>query len=236
MLNQEKDRYSLQAVMQTSRELQMVASSFISSIEIHDAFALAHYPKHAAAIISVRLWMRPSHPVETHMEPPCMVTCWLRSTSAVSNRLAAVACVRVVLPQPSMEDTMEPAVMDSLLASIGQACPNLRCLCMDGIDRRDEELVCSMFTAIGQRLPGIIELQLDLDEGEYWDTYNWPNTGIDWAACLPRGLQKFTSNAHLHHELLQHLVQMPSLTEVAVRPSAGAPKREQSLLETPGDG
>ena len=54
----------------------------------------------------------------------------------------------------------------------------------------------------------------------YADDYNGDNfniDGINWAACLPRGLQKFTSDVHLHHGLLQQLVQMPSLTEVAVR-------------------
>ena len=187
-------------------------SSLISSIEIRDAFALAHYPKHAAAITSMRLWMCPFHG-KAHMEPPCMVT-WLQSTSAISKRLAAVTSVRVELPESVADgevQPMEPAIMDSLVASIGQACPSLR---MDGIDRDNEELVRAMFTAIGQHLPGIVELQLGLDTRTV--SYNWDIDGIDWAACLPRGLQKFSSEVFLHHELLQQLVLMPSLTEVAV--------------------
>ena len=109
---------------------------------------------------------------------------------------------------------MEPAIMDSLMASIGQACPSLRSLHIGGIDRHHEDLVRAMFTAIGQHLPGIVELQLGLDTRTV--SYNWDIDGIDWAACLPRGLQKFSSEVFLHHELLQQLVQMPSLAEVAV--------------------
>ena len=45
---------------------------------------------------------------------------------------------------------------------------------------------------------------------------NFDISNIDWAACLPRGLQKFSSNIHLNHNLLQQLVQMPALAEVAV--------------------
>ena len=60
-----------------------------------------------------------------------MVT-WLQSAC---DRLAAVASVRVELPwQPDAEvEPMDPVIMDSLLAAIGRACPNLHCLRMDGI-------------------------------------------------------------------------------------------------------
>ena len=215
LLKQWKDRDSMQAMMQTSRDLRLLASSLISSIEIHDAFALAQYPRHAAAITSMRLCISPS-PEEGPMEPCCMVT-WLQSTSAISNRLAAVTSVWVELPQPCEEETMEPAVMDNLLASIARACPSLRCLRMDGIyrvDEDDEDLVRAMFTAIGEYLPGIVELQLEL--GAESDDFNFNIAGIDWADCLPRGLQKFSSNVHLHHTLLQQLVLMPALAEVVV--------------------
>ena len=161
VLKRREDKGSLQALMQTSSDLRLLASSLISSIEIRDAFALAHYPKHAAAITSMRLWMCPFHG-KAHMEPPCMVT-WLQSTSAISKRLAAVTSVRVELPESVADgevQPMEPAIMDSLVASIGQACPSLR---MDGIDRDNEELVRAMFTAIGKHLPSIVELQLGLD-------------------------------------------------------------------------
>ena len=46
--------------------------------------------------------------------------------------------------------------------------------------------------------------------------YDFAIAGIDWAACLPRGLHMFTSMVNLHRELLQQLVLMPSLTEVAI--------------------
>ena len=222
LLKQRKDRDSLQAMMQTSRELRLLTSSPISSIEIRHAFALAHFPKHAAAITSMRLCMCPS-PGEAHMEPYCMVS-WLQSTSATCNRLATVTSVRVELPVPNVDEEeefepMEPAVMDCLLASIGQACPSLRSLHMDGINHGDEELVRAMFTAIGRHLPGIVELQLELDANfvdEVDNVSDFDIAGIDWAACLPRGLQKFSSPVHLHHELLQQLVLMPSLAEVTV--------------------
>ena len=53
------------------------------------------------------------------------------------------------------------------LASIGRACPNLRSLRMEGIHRAQEDLIRAMFAAIGQHLPGIIELQLELDLDVY---------------------------------------------------------------------
>ena len=149
-----------------------------------------------------------------------MVT-WLQSTLAACNRLATVTVVRMELPD-SDEDSepgdevvpVDPAVMGSLLASIGRACPNLRCLHIDGIDCAVEELVRVMFAAIGQHLPRIVDLQLGLAWGSNFQKSNIQNfdvAGIDWAACLPLGLQTFHSSGDLHHELLQHLVQMPAL-------------------------
>ena len=207
------DKDSLQAVMQTSRDLRRLASSLISSIEIRDASALVHYPRHAA-IKSMRLAMKPCEarswrPFAAHMEPCCMVT-WLQAISSACNRLAAVTIVRVKLP--GMPQAIDPATMDSLLASIARACPNLRCLSIEGI-MREEDLVRAMFAAIGQHLPRVIELQLELEDGEDLD---FAIAAIDWAACLPRSLQKFKSTVDLHHALLQQLVLMPSLTEVEV--------------------
>ena len=206
----------MQAVMQTSRDLRLLASSLVSSIEIRDAFALNHYPKHAAAITSMHLRMGPS-PGQAPMEPCCMVT-WLQSTSTACNRLAAITNIRVELPQSSEEhgepaEPMDPAVMDSLMASIGRACPNLRRLRIDCIDRDQEDLIRAMFNAIGRHLPRIFEMQLEL---QLYEDGDFNIAGIDWAACLPRGLQKFRGSVRLHHELLQQLVQMPSLAEVVV--------------------
>ena len=225
VLKQRRDRDSLKAVMQTSRDLRVLASSLISSIVIRDALALAHFPRHAAVIKSMRLCMSPS-PDEAHMEPPFMLT-WLQSTLAACNRLANVTVVRIELPD-SDEDSepgdevvpVDPAVMGSLLASIGRACPNLRCLHIDGIDCAVEELVRVMFAAIGQHLPRIVDLQLGLAWGSdvhSYDIHSYDIPGIDWAACLPRGLQTFRSSVDLHHDLLQHLVQMPALVNVAVQ-------------------
>ena len=213
VLKHQEDKGSLQAVLQTSRDLRLLASSLISSIEIRDASALSNYPRHAAAIVSMRLRMRPS-PGVAHMEPPFMVTWLSQITMAACNRFAAVTIVHVELPGVLL--TVDPATMDSLLASIGRACPNLRSLRMDGIHRAQEDLIQAMFAAIGQHLPGIIELQLELDLDVYCDDFDFAINGIDWAACLPRGLQKFRSEVGLHHELLQQLVLMPSLTEVTV--------------------
>ena len=223
VLKQWWDKASLQAMMQTSRDLRLLASSLISAIEIRDASALDHYPTHAAAIKKMWLRMQPS-PGEAHMEPTCMVS-WLQATSSAGNRLAAVTIIEVELPrmpQPDEEDedavTMDPAIMDSLLASIGQACPNLRRLSMENIVREEENVIRAMLSAIGQHLPGIVELRLGLDAEDISDTsvFDFDIAGIDWAACLPRGLQKFDSSINLHHELLQQLVLMPSLTEVEV--------------------
>ena len=216
VLKQLEEKCSLQAVMQTSRDLQLLGSSLISSIQVRDAFALAHYPRHAAAITTMRLMMRPDDPEDAHMGLPCMVT-WLQATSTACNRLTAVNTVRVELPKSGADfETLDPAVMGSLLASIGRACPDLRRLRIDGINRADGDLIRAMFSAIGQHLPGIVELRLELDLESHEEAWDFNLAGIDWAACLPRGLQKFRSSIHLHQELLQQLVQMPSLAEVAV--------------------
>ena len=210
VLKQRKDKDSLQAVMQTSRDLRLLASSLISAIEVRDASALARYPTHAAAITSMRLKMRRRSHKGVRMESPGMVI-WLQATSAACfKRLAAVTIVHVELPHKSR--AIDPATMDSLLASIAQACPSLHSLSMESIDRTDEDLIRAMFTAIGQHLPGIIELQLRISTS----INNFAIAGIDWAVCLPRGMQKFTSKVNLHHELLQQLVLMPALTAVDV--------------------
>ena len=72
VLKRRKDKVSLQAVMQTSRDLRLLASSIISAIEVRDGSVLAHYPRHAAAINKIQLRMNPS-PEKAHMEPPGMV-------------------------------------------------------------------------------------------------------------------------------------------------------------------
>ena len=229
------DKRSLQAVMQTSRDLRLLASSLISSIEVRDASALAHYPRHAAAINSIHLWMRPSPgdgfmepPEEAHMEPRCAVS-WLQATTAACTRLAAVTIVQVELTQ--MPHAMDPATMDNLLACIGQGCPNLRCLHIfgTGIDLIDEDVIRAIFSAMGQHLPGIIELELDWGDGDSRVDLNI--AGIDWAACLPRGLQQFTCPVSLHHELLQQLVLMPSLTEVSVFKLSNSAAEDDEGLE-----
>ena len=207
VLKERKEKASLQAVMQTSRNLRLLGSSLISATEICDASALALYPRHAAALNT--MWLRMTTFLgEAHMEPPFMVS-WLQATSAACNRLAAITIVHVELP--GMLQAIDAATMDSLLASIAHACPSLRCLSIEGIMREEEDLVRAMLSAIGQHLPRICDLQLESADG-----FEFAIAGIDWEACLPRDLQKFSSNTSLHHELLQQLVQMPSLTEVAV--------------------
>ena len=84
-----------------------------------------------------------------------MVT-WLQSAC---NRLAAVTSVRVELPWI----TTAACLLATLTLNpkpIGRGYPNLRCLHIDGIDRAHEDLIRTMFNAIGQHLPppGIIEL------------------------------------------------------------------------------
>lgn len=112
---------------------------------------------------------------------------------------------------------MDPDTMVSLLASIGQACPNLSCLCITDIDHFGVDSLLAMLTAIGQHFPRIVELQLDMDEAaRLLDKWDFNMAGVDWAACLPRGLQKFRTSVNLHSDLLQQLVQLPSLAEVVV--------------------
>ena len=214
VLKQRKDWRSLQAMMQASRGLRRISSSLISRIDVVNARALACFPKFAA-LTSMRLgFMLRSGDADqaTELEPYALVA-WLQATSAVCNRLETVTEVYMTLV-----DSMDAATLGSLVESLARACPSLRSLHIDDIDRQNEQLVAAMLTAIGQHLPRIVELGLELchmgTEGHR--DYNLDITGIDWAACLPRGLQKFRSSVHLHHELLQQLAQMPVLTEVAV--------------------
>ena len=208
VLQQRKDKDSMQAIMQTSRGLRLIASSLISRIDVYDARALACFPKFAA-LTSMRLGLM-LRTGGAELEPYALVA-WLQATSAVSNRLETVTDVLVILMD------MDAVTLGSLIESLARACPNLRSLHIGDIDRQNENLVVIMLMSIGLHFPRLTELRLELDASGLQDRdYNFNIAGINWAGCLPRGLQKFRSSVHLHHELLQQLAQMPSLTDVTV--------------------
>ena len=63
-------------------------------------------------------------------------------------------------------------------------------------------------------MPHLLHLMVDLTGDA---AYHLKITGIDWAACLPSGMQRLQlPGVNLHHKLLQHLVQMPSLVDLQV--------------------
>lgn len=58
-----KDRDSLLAMMQTSRELRLLVSSFIGAIEVSSAASMQPFPRHAT-VKTLGIWMKPVAVVE----------------------------------------------------------------------------------------------------------------------------------------------------------------------------
>ena len=204
-LKQQGDKDAIQAVLQTSRALRILASSLICKLEVCDIAALSRFPQHAT-ITTIQLVMRPSES-RAHVELPD-VPAWLATTSAAGRRLRAITTLSMTMPHARQQPG---ASLSALILAIGQAFPNLRDLSVDGLDRAADEPATAFFQALGKHLPNITTLCVLVNDANFC-TLDVP--GIDWAACLPAGICKIILDVDLHPALLQQLAQMPSLTEV----------------------
>ena len=211
LLIQQRDQQSLQALLQSSRGLRLLVSSLIRAIEIRAIDALERFPRHATAITSVQLVIVSS--ARGRMEPSRALTFLAAARLlATCGRLALATHVQLELPL-ELEEHTAPS-MDVLMESLGHACPMLRSLVVNQLHRDDEYATVAFFRGLGRALPGLVELEVAIHDDS--SDYDLDIAGIDWAACLPPGLRKLHLPAtHLHHELLDHLVQMPGLEDVA---------------------
>ena len=203
----QKDEASLNAVMQTSRELRLQSSALISKIKVTNMLALRHFPRHA----TIRTLELAMHPEKAAM--------WLQATwAAVPERLLPVSKVQVQTSSTDEEDAWEdaPGHMDALLESISCSCPNASSLEVFSLFSGEEvHLAAAFFQALGQHnLPHLLELRSDHRQEDGVFVLDM-TTAQQWAEWLPPGLRKLAlPGLELHPNLLQHLVNMPSLIEL----------------------
>ena len=141
----------------------------------------------------------------------------LEYTSAACSRLEKVEYFELILSEKAT-----PCSLDKLWPAIATAFPQMDCfaIVIAGLDRKENApLISACFTAIGQHMPNLKELRVEMApstfEGLYLDTAVY---AVDWAASLPPGLRRLClPQARIHHELLQHLAQMHSLVELSVK-------------------
>ena len=216
VLHRNGDKGSIQAVLQASRDLRLRASSFIRKLVVRHDDAMSRFPRHAT-ITSLELKLRLSSVVE-----------WL-NTAALTGRLLHVtrASLVVELPFISARDA-DDAALDELLAdgddleallavivpAVARACPTLSSLVVSTSRMSDEILTNSFFVALRDNLPNLSELEVE--ETHFNGPMELRVLGIDWAACLPGLTKLHLKHVNLHHALLQNLVSMPLLVDVAV--------------------
>ena len=198
------DKDSLNTLLQTSRSLRTLVSSLIHKIEVRSIDALAKFPRHAT-ITAMKL--------NLVLELPAMLS-WLVIASSAGTRLNSVTDISVLPCHLSNAPQMDAASVAPFIIAIGQACPNLQGLAVGHLDVHHREPIVALFTAIGLHLPNLSSLKIGIPSGSNLLS-SW---NIDWAASLPRGLKVLHLPFNdLHHDLLQHLLQMPQLEEVRVR-------------------
>ena len=231
VLRQQADRESLQAVLQTSHMMQLLASSLIHAAVICDAEVLiSRFPRHAT-LTSMQLVMQPA---EDKPMAPCIgfaaVISWLESSYACgcTSRLRCVTDVKLKLPYDQGEvGQQDEALVVAAIEALSRACPGMRNLCVHNLDRDNEALMIAFFKALVEHLPGLAELEVGLGS-EY--LFDLQIAGIDWAASLPPVLRKLTLPLFdVDRSLLQHLVRMPKLVEVE------ADRLDVQLPEEDGD-
>ena len=211
------DKDSLNTLLQTSRSLRTLVSSLIHKIEVRSIDALAKFPRHAT-ITAMRLNL-------LVLKLPAMLT-WLVIASSAGTRLNSVTDVAIEQHRSALQ--RDAAAVAPFINAIGLACPNLRGLEAPWVldDVRDKEPTVALFTAIGLHLPNITSLKIRLCDDPL---SRLSDLNIDWASSLPRGLQTLHLSNGLHHELLQHLLQMPHLKEVHALSIASSADGQQAL-------
>ena len=202
-----KDKDSLLAMMQTSRELRLVVSSFISEAEVENvASDMQTFPRHAT-IRTLDLWMQPAKAADWLQD-------YVGSDPDAAGRLQLLEKVKF-----SMGDVLagtwvghpHPEDGPALLDVIAQLCPNVRSLLLYLSEANAVNL--PLLRSLGTHMPHLTELCLDRGEdGQFIDD---SKGSMDWAACLPPCLAKFSMpNSCLTRELIRQLVRMPLLLEV----------------------
>ena len=215
VLRQQADKDSLQAVLQASHMMQLLASSLIHAAVVCDAEVLiSRFPRHAT-LTSMQLVMEPpgNKPADPCIEMAVVIS-WmeLNYASGISNSLRCVTDVKVELPYDA-GGQQDKALVVAAIEALSHACPGLRSFCVNNLDRYNEALMIAFFIALGQHLPRLTELEIRV---ETTDSFDFEIAGIDWAACLPPALRKITLPfIDVDRSLMQHLVQMPKLVEVA---------------------
>ena len=209
----EQDRDSIQSMLQASREMRDFCSSLISALTISDKEkdrrALRRFPSHAT-ITALRFDMAAGKDGEGRLLEPSDVAAWLERASDKTSRLSeTVEKVELFLPAKGDVSISLPKLWPAMSA----ACPQLSCLCIHAKpnDRGGTQpLDAACLAALRQHMPSLVVLVLDC---RFVDV-TW--VSLDWAASLPPGLRKLYLPQHqeLHHELLQHLAQMPCLIEL----------------------
>ena len=204
----QNDQASVNAFMQTSRELRLRTSALISKIKLTDMLAQGHFPRHAT-LRTLDLAL----PVEK-------ATMWLQAMWAVvPERLRPVSKVLVHTDCSSNDyewDAM-PDHLEVLPGVISYTCPNtasLELVSLFSARRRGYAGDTTAFLrALGKHsLPHLVELRTG-PVSEIVDIGEWSPTQI--AACFPPSLRKLALPCvDIHHELLQYLVNMPSLIEL----------------------
>ena len=231
VLQKDADKDSMQAVLQTSRDLRLRASALIHKLVVcnnsNNMMDTDRFPRHAVNITSLELRIT-SQVIASVVE-------WL-NTAALTDRLLLVTRADLVVQLPrrvQQEDEDEEAkderdfadaeandlVLAFVVAALAHACPNLSSLIVSSTDLFEDVLSRSFFEAIGRHLPNLAQLEfLDthVPQVPMNDTsYGIDFAGIDWAACLPAGLTKLHLwRVNLHRSLLQQLVRMPLLVDV----------------------
>ena len=203
-LRRTADKASMQAVLQTSRDMRRRASSLINKLVVgwDGANAMTHFPRQAI-ITSLELQLRLIFVVE-----------WL-DTAALTGRLLPVTRAHLAVPHEEQHYGHEGLdALGAIVAALAQACPNLRSLVVSCTDLSSGILTKAFFAALRDHLPNLTQLEV-VELGGRWPSFSLASEGINWVACLPAGLTKLHLNeVNLHHSLLQHLVRMPHLVDV----------------------
>ena len=202
----QNDQASVNAFMQTSRELRLRTSALISKIKLTDMLAQGHFPRHAT-LRTLDLAL----PVEK-------ATMWLQAIwTVVPERLRLVSKILVHTDCTSNDyewDAM-PEHLKALPEVISYACSNTASLELVSLFDGSALDTTAFLRALGQHgLPHLLELRVGRLPGrEIVEIYDWSPTQM--AACFPPGLRKLALPCVvIHNELLQYLVNMPSLIEL----------------------
>ena len=196
-----EDKDSLQALMQTSRELCLIISSMIHTVKIVDTCDSVHeaFPRHAT-IRSLRLG------ISALAKTVAWIRAYAASSPKASDRLLLLESLEFDLKSLGIV----PGDVAALLDAMSQLCPNVRRLNVH--PRREREVDLALLRSLGRTFPHLTELSL----GRCWfDFFPLQDSFIDWSACIPPKLTKLSMpESKLPRKLIQHLVQMPSLVEV----------------------